>query len=50
MLYRNIKGLKQPIQDIFSASDVDLTIGSGQNEIERFQNYLSATTLLCSVV
>jgi len=40
-LYRDGKCLKQPVQDLLSASGVDLTNGGGLNELEQFQNYLS---------
>jgi hypothetical protein len=37
--YRDGKGLKQPVQDLLSASGVDLNRGGGFKK--RFQNYLS---------
>jgi len=33
--------LKQPLQDLFNTTGVDLTNGGGLNELEQFQNYLS---------
>jgi hypothetical protein len=39
--YRNGRGLKQPVQDLLNASDVDLTNGGGFKELQQFQNYLS---------
>ena len=39
--YSDGKCLKQPVQDILSASGVNLTYGGGLNQLEQFQNYLS---------
>jgi len=35
------KGLKKPVEDVLSASGVNLTNGGGLTELEQFQNYLS---------
>jgi hypothetical protein len=39
--YRDCKSLKQPVQNLLSASGVKLTNGGGFKELEQFQNYLS---------
>jgi hypothetical protein len=39
--YRNCYRMKQPVQNLLSASGVDLTNGGGFKELEQFQNYLS---------
>jgi len=39
--YRKGRCLNQPVQDLVSASGVDLTNGGGLNELEQFQDYLS---------
>jgi hypothetical protein len=38
--YRNGYSMKQLVQDLLSASGVDLTNGGGLKEFEHFQNYL----------
>jgi len=39
--YRYGYNLKRPVEDLLSASGVDLTNGGGFKELEQFQNYLS---------
>jgi hypothetical protein len=39
--YRDGKALKQSVQDLLSASDIDLTNGGGFKKLEHFQNNLS---------
>ena len=39
--YRDANDLKQPVQNLLSASGVNLNNAGGFNEIEHIQNYLS---------
>ena len=39
--YRNGRGLKQPVQDLLTASGVNLTNGGGFKELVQIKNYLS---------
>jgi len=39
--YKNGRGLKQPVQDLLTASGVNLNKGGVFKELEQFQNYLS---------
>ena len=39
--YRVGYSMKQPVQDLSSVSDIDLTNCGGFKELEQFQNYLS---------
>jgi hypothetical protein len=44
--YRNGYSMKQPVQDLLTASGFDLTNGGGFKELEQFQNYLSGYKII----
>jgi len=39
--YRHSRSLKKPVEDLLEASGVDLTNGTGLEELRQFQEYLS---------
>jgi hypothetical protein len=40
-LYRHGKGLKQPVEELLKASDIDLSNSGDFEEFQQFQQYLS---------
>jgi len=49
-LYRDGKGLKQPVKNALNASGVHFTNAVGIEELEQFESIFRTTKLLCMMV